>query len=209
MAKYPTSTAVAYTNPVAIGMRFKTLVSNFDELGEEKRKQKWAYPKRDITMQYKAISKSEAEDLWRFYQLQGGMYNAFVWFESTGAGATVYNSYAGEYVGTGDSTTLVFALPAVDSSAVNTFYVAGVAVAATSNYTFDAGGGPDNEDKLTLVSSAAGGIVGPPTSTERMTYDFTGRLKVRCRFADDIVSYENFYDRLVDMGIKLKGLLNS
>lgn len=209
MAVYPNSSDAPYTNPIGLDMRFKTLISNFDDNGVEKRKQKWAYPKRNIKLDYKWISKSEAETLWQFYQARAGSFNSFVWFESTGIGATAYNSYVDEYVGTGDSTTLVFALPAVDSSQVNTFYVSGVAVAATSNYTFDAGGGPDGEDKLTLVSSSDNGIVGPPSSTERITYDFTGRLKVKCRFANDSFSFDNFYDRLVNSGVELAGLLNS
>ena len=188
-------------------MRFKTLVSNFDDLGEEKRKRKWAYPKRDIALQYKAISKSEAETLWRFYQDRQGAYEAFVWFESTGLGSTAYNSYVNEYVGTGDSTTLVFNLPAIESSATHMLYIAGSSQ-PTSNYTFSAGGGSNSEDKVTIISSSANGPP-VPTSTERITYDFDGRLKIRCRFSEDAFSFENFYDRIINSGVKLSGLLNS
>jgi hypothetical protein len=121
-------------------------------------------------------------------------------------GPTGYNSYVDEYVGTGNSTTLVFNLPAVNSSQVHKLYIAGTSQ-PTSNYTFSAAGGPDGEDKVTVVSSSAGGP-SVPSSTVRLTYDFTGRLKIRCRFAEDIFSFENFYDRLVNVGIKLSGLLN-
>ena len=207
MASYPSSTSVPYTDPVNIGMRWKTLISNFDNLGEEKRKQKWAYPKREVTLKYEAISKSEAETLWKFYQARGGMYNAFVWFESTGVGTSNYNSYVGEYVGTGDSTTLVWNLPAIDSSGTHALYLAGIAV-STSDYTLAAASGSNSEDKITFVSSSDGGSP-VPTSTERITYDFTGRLKIRCRFAEDIHSFDNFYDRLANTGVKLSGLLNS
>ena len=207
MAVFPSSISVPYTDPVAIDMRFKTLVSNFDDKGEEKRKSKWAYPKRSVSLQYKAASKSEAKTLWQFYQARKGQYEAFVWFESTGIGATAYNTYVGEYVGTGDSTTLVFNLPAINSSSVHKLYIANSSQDSTS-YTFSAKAGSNGEDKVTLVSSSAGGRT-VPTSTERITYDFTGRLKVRCRFAEDIFSFENFYDRLCDASIKLSGILNS
>ena len=207
MATYPNTTDAPYSNPVSIGMRFKTLVSNFDDLGEEKRKQKWLYPKREVTLKYESLSKSEAKTLWQFYQARRGAYESFVWFESTGIGATAYNTYVNEYVGTGDSSTLVFNLPAINSSSVHTLYSAGVAV-STSDYTFDAKGGSNGEDKITMISSTAGGLP-VITSTERITYNFTGRLKIRCRFAEDIFSFENFYDRLVNMGIKLNGVLNS
>jgi len=207
MAIYPSSTAVSYINPITMGMRFKTLISNFDDLGEEKRKRKWTYPKRDVTLKYEAISKSEAAGLWKFYQARHGAYEAFAWYESTALGSTAYNSYVGEYVGTGDSTTLVFNLPAINSSQVHVLYIAGTSQ-PTTNYTFSAGGGSNSEDKVTVVSSSAGGPP-VPTSTERITYDFDGRLKIRSRFTEDYFSFENFYDRIINSGVKLSGLLNS
>ena len=207
MAIYPNSSDAPYTNPIGQEMRFKTLVSNFDDKGVEKRKQKWAYPKRNIKLDYKWISKSEAENLWQFYQARAGSFGSFVWFESTGIGSTAYNSYVDEYVGTGDSTTLVFNLPAINSSQVHILYLASSSQPST-NYTFAAGGGSNGEDKVSVVSSSAGGRA-VPTSTQRLTYDFTGRLKVRCRFANDSFSFENFYDRLVNSGVELAGLLNS
>jgi hypothetical protein len=207
MSVYPSIASVPYTDPVSIGIRWKTLVSNFDELGEEKRKQKWAYPKREVTLKYGMIDKDEAETLWKFYQARAGKYSSFSWFESTGIGTSGYNSYVGEYVGTGDSTTLVFNLPALNSTGSHVLYVGGGAV-STSNYAVTAADGPDGEDKVTLVSSSDGGAA-VPNSTERITYDFTGRLKIRCRFADDIFSFENFYDRLCNAGVKLSGLLNA
>ena len=207
MAIYPNTTDAPYSNPVSIGMRFKTLVSNFDDLGEEKRKQKWLYPKREVTLKYESLSKGEAETLWQFYQARGGSYDSFAWFESTGVGVGSYHTYANEYVGTGNSSTLVFNLPAINSSQVHVLYIAGSSIAST-NYTFSAGAGTNSEDKITMISSTAGGLP-VITSTERITYDFKGRLKIRCRFAEDILSFENFYDRLVNMGIKLNGVLNS
>ena len=153
-----------------------------------------------MTLKYEAISKTEAETLWKFYTARGGRSSAFVWFESTALGSTAYNSYVSEYVGTGDSTTVIFNLPALGSSGIHTLYKAGAAV-STSDYTFAAAGGSNNEDKITFNAA--------PTSTERITYDFTGRLKVRCRFSEDMFSFENFHDRLINVGVKLSGLLNA
>jgi hypothetical protein len=204
MAVYP-YTSSPYTNPVQIDIRYKTLVSAFDEEGEENRKQKWLYPKRDVTLKYQALSKSEGEILWEFYCGRKGSYGSFSWIESTGLGN--YYSYSSEYVATGDSTTLIFSLPAKGSSgATHNVNLDGVAV-STSDYTISFGGGADGEDKVTFVAAGAGGL-GPPGSTKRITYDFEGRLKIRCRFADDIYSFENFYDKLINSGVKLKGLLN-
>ena len=204
MSVYPNPSTAPYTNPVKWEMEFKTLKSNFDDLGEEKRKKKWLYPRRNITLKYEAITKDEVEDLYEFYQARAGSYGDFVWFESTGVGA--YKTYSSEYVGGMGTTTLVFNLPALGSSATITMNVAGGA-SATSNYTFSAGGGSDGEDKVTFVSSSAGGITAP-ASTQYVTCDFTGRLKIRCRFAEDRLSWDNFYDSMINVGVKLKGLLN-
>jgi len=51
MALYPAYSTVEYGNPVIEEMAFKTLFSNYDDLGEERRKRKWLYPKRLITLQ--------------------------------------------------------------------------------------------------------------------------------------------------------------
>jgi hypothetical protein len=203
MTVYPSS--IPYMNPVSITVRQKTLITAFDEEGEENRKQKWIYPKRDVTMSYQALSKDDAEAIYEYYIKRGGSYGSFSWFESSGLGTP--RTYTSEYVGTGDSTTLIFNLPAVESSASHTVYVAGTSANST-NYTFNAGGGPDNEDKITFIASTTGGP-GPPTSTEKVTYSFTGRLKIRSRFAEDNLTYQTMYDRLVNTGVKLKGLLNS
>ena len=205
MAVYP-FTSAPYTDPIQIDIKFKTLVSNFDDLGEEKRRQKWLYPKRDVTVKYNALSKTEGGVLWDFYCKRKGGCNSFVIFETTGTGT--YHTYSSEYVGTGDSTTLIFNLPAIDSSAYTRQVNKAGAAVSTSDYTISYGGGSDGEDKVTFVSSSDGGS-GPPTSTERISYDFTGRLKIRCVFDEDIFSYENFYDRIINSGVKLRGLLNS
>jgi hypothetical protein len=203
MAVYPNPSTAPYTNPVAWDMEWKTLKSNFDDLGEEKRKQKWLYPRRNITLKYKAITKDQMEDLYEFYQARRGSYESFVWFESTGIGA--YKTYSSEYVATGDDTTLVFNTPAINSSAAHDLNLDGAAINST-NYTSSAKGGANGEDKVTFVDTTAG--LGPPTSTQRITYDFTGRLKITCRFAEDNLSWENFHDRIINTGVQLRGLLN-
>jgi hypothetical protein len=203
MSVYPSS--IPYINPEGMNIRFKTLVSSFDEEGEENRKQKWLYPKRDVTLKYQSLSKDDAEVIWEFYLARKGSYNSFSWFESTGLGT--YRTYSSEYVATGDSTTLTFVLPAKESSGATHDVNLNGSAASTSDYTMSFGGGGDGEDKVTFIGSSTGGL-GPPGSTAQITYDFEGRLKIRCRFAEDVFSFENFYDRLVNSGVKLKGLLN-
>jgi len=203
MAVYPNPSTAPYSDPVSWEMEFKTLRSNFDDIGVEKRKQKWLYPKRNISLKYPVITKDEAEALYEFYQARGGSYGAFVWFESTGIGA--YKTYSSEYVAGTGTTTLAFNLPSKGATS-RTINVGGAAT-ATSNFAYSSGGGSDGEDKITFVSSSAGGL-SAPASTHYITYDFTGRLKIRCRFAEDRLAWDNFYDRVINTGVKLKGLLN-
>jgi len=195
MAKFPELSSISYTNPEAVGIRFKTLISNFDDLGEEQRKQKWLYPKRTVPLTYRRKSKADARTLWQFYLSRKGAYEAFNFFLNQA------NTYQGEYVGTGDGSTTVFNLPAKNSSDY-TVYKNGVAQeGGGTDYTFAAGAGTDGADKITFVAA--------PASGDRITYDFTGNLKIRCRFAEDYQDYETFYGRLVNMGIELEGLLNA
>jgi len=195
MALYPAVTSVPYVEPFSESILFKTLISQFDDLGEEKRKQKWLYPKRMLTLHYKNLSKSEALTLWQFYLARKGPHEAFSFFYP------LSNTYTGEYVGTGDGSTTAFNLPCKTASSY-TLYVDGVSQTGGGvDYTFDALGGADGADKVTFTAAPADGT--------RITWDFTGYLKVRARFFEDNMDFETFYDRLINSELKLQGLLNA
>lgn len=197
MAQFPDVTSVPYENPIKESIRFKTLVSSFDELGEAQTRQKWLYPKRDVTLKYKHISLSEAQTIWQFYIARRGRYQAFNFFYPTGW----EKAYVGEYVGTGDASTVNFNLPSKLASSY-TLYVDGVAKTGGGvDYTFSAEGGTDQADKVTFIAAPAAGAY--------ITWSFTGRLKIRARFDEDIFDYETFYARLVNTGITLQGILNA
>lgn len=194
MAKFPENSDILMEHPQAEKLEWKTLISQFDDLGEEKRKSKRLYPRRNLNVKYANITKTEARTLWNFFNARKGRYEAFNFFLPHS------NTYTGEYVGTGDGSTVIFNLPSKQASGY-TLYVNGVAKTGGGvDYTFSSQGGADGADKVTFTTAPADG--------ERITFDFTGYLKVRCRFAEDKLDFETFYDRLVNMGIKLKGLLN-
>lgn len=197
MSAFPEITSVPFGNPVVEQVQFKTLISNFDDLGREQRKQKNLFPKRLISLKYNWISKAEAQILYSFYIDRAGAYNVFKFFYPNVQGQNF--SYVKEYVGTGDSLTRVFNLPSLGAAAY-TVYLDDSALSTPGDYTFGVLGGPDGEDKLTLVD--------PPVIGKRITYSFTGRLKVVCRFKDDKMNFENFFDRLLTTGVQLQGLLN-
>ena len=201
MAKFPEVNEIGFANPIQVSIRWKTLVSRFDELGREQRRQKWLYPRRDIVVKYNYISKQQAETLWEFYLARKGTLEAFNFFMPEPN--STYPTYTGEYVATGDGSTTVFNLPC-KNSLNRTLYIDGVAQTEGVNYNFTAGGGEDGADRIDFSDSG----MTPPASGSRITLDFQGILKVRCRFAEDLFTFENFYDRLVTVGIELKGLLN-
>jgi len=194
VAKFPEFLSVPYSTSENIRLLTKTLFSEFDDVGEEQRKQKWLYPRRNVTLQYKGKSKADARTVWQFYLSRNGPFEAFNFFSCRS------DTYEGEYAAVGDGSTTIFNLPAKNSSNY-TVYKNGIEQSGGGvDYTFSAGGGTDGADKITFV--------GAPDAGDKITYDFTGNLKVRCVFAEDYQDYETFYDRFVNLGIVLRGLLN-
>ena len=198
MSTFPAISSVPFGSPVIEELQFKTLISTFDVLGQEQRKQKNLYPKRLITLRYNYISKTEAQILYSYYIDRAGAFSAFKFFYPQPRGVNF--TYVHEYVGTGDGSSTVFNLPS-KSAGSYTLYVADSSQSDPSDYSFGVGAGPDGEDKVTFVAA--------PSAGQRITFSFAGILKVVCRFAEDRLSFENFYDRLVNTGVKLQGLLNS
>jgi len=177
-------------------MRYRTLKTAFGQAGEPQASQKWLFPKRDIgPLKYPNITKANARTLWQFFQARAGAYELFSWFDAYA------DDYVGEYVGTGDGSTVLFNLP-VKSASAYTVYIDGITqTGGGTDYTFNSGAGSDGEDSITFVSA--------PSAGERITADFTGILKVRCRFKKDDIKYETFYNILTKMGLELEGFLNA
>ncbi len=153
MAAWPDVATIGMISPVKQIIRFKTLISRFDDLGEEKRKQKWLYPRRDIVVKYNFITKANMEVLWEFYLARVGQLQAFSFFIPEPLGTPP--SYTNEYIATGDGTTDVFNLPAKLSSG-RTVYVAGASQTESGSapdYNFTPVGGPDGEDKIDFQDS--------------------------------------------------------
>lgn len=206
MAKFPEYTEIGMISPVRMDIITKTIFSRFDDLGEEQRKQKWLYPRRDITVKYNFISKADMETLWEFYLARAGAFNAFSFFMPEPEGTPP--SYIGEYVGTGDGTTDIFNLPCKLSTG-RTVYVAGLVQsdegASNPDYNFTPVGGADGADKIDFSDSG----MAIPANGQVITLDFTGTLKIRSRFAEDKMTMDAFFDRVARASLKLKGLLNA
>ena len=195
MAVYPENSSIPFDNPVPVTMQFMTLESPFGKHGEEQSSQQWLYPKRHVgPLKYSYVEKADARTLWQFYQARKGAHESFTFYLPNP------DDYVNEYVGPGDGSTVVFNLPCKTSSNRD-LKVDGVSQTEGVDYTFSAGGGVDGADQVTFTVAPAIGLY--------ITLDFTGLLKIRSKFKEDKLSWEEFYNRLTKMGLKFKGRLNA
>ena len=77
-------------------------------------------------------------------------------------------------------------------------YVDGVQQTLTTDYVILTGGGDGSADRVDFVTA--------PSLGESISCDFTGKLRVNCRFAHDTMPKEIFQAMLVKYGLDLKGL---
>jgi uncharacterized protein (TIGR02217 family) len=185
MAIYPESPYPTF--PYVIEPEWRTIVTEFDS-GEEQRRKKWTYSHYNIRLSYYGLLSSAVGNLYEFYQARQGAYEAFSFFDPLGA-----STHKGLYVGTGDGATTAFDLPG-RQIASRTVYRNGTTIATTVSTA----AGTDGVDSLRFST--------PPTSTQVLTCDIVGTLRVRCRFAEDRLSKSYFEQSLFSAGIELKGL---
>ena len=181
--------------PVQITPVWQTLVSRFDGGGEQRR-QKQLYATYDVQLSFKALAAADAQTLWAFYMARKGSAEACYYYDPA-PGIGITTSHAGLYVGTGDGATEVFDLPG-KSTNTQAIYVDGALQTLTTNYVILTGGGDGSSDRVDFVAAPASGAV--------LTCDFTGSLRIRCRFAQDRLSRDLFMTVLFNFGIQLKGL---
>lgn len=190
MLVFPTSPIPVY--PLQWSTTFKTLTSAFDS-GKEQRRRKWLFPKYDITAKFDNLSSADVDVLWQFFVARKGSYEAFYFYLIDSAQQTY--SYTEEYIGIGDAVIGTFDIPGKDTSA-QVIYLDGVAQG--SGYSILVGGGDGNSDRVQFDTVPADGVL--------VTGDFTGYLRVRCRFKNDVLTKELFEALLYRIGIEMKGL---
>ena len=180
--------------PLDITPRFKTLVSELDS-GNEQRRIKQEFPVFDVLVTYDLLSKADMDTLYAFFMARKGRSEAFYIYDIADALIVTTTAYTDLYVGTGDGSTPTFDIPGRSTSS-QTLYVDGVEDGSASFLT---GGGASESDRVTPVSTPNNGAI--------LTVDFTGILRMRVRFDQDMMSrslFEHIYYRTG--GIKLHGL---
>jgi len=186
MALFPNTPAPSWS--VVTVQRWRTIVTPFDG-ANERRMQKDAYPKFDMVLAYKLLSKSEIQTFWNFYNARRGAYEAFYVYALDTA------DYKGLFVATADGSTTTFDIPG-KSTSEQSIYLNGIL--QSSGYSILTGGGTENSDRVEFSSA-------PPEGTV-ISCDFTGYLRNRCRFEEDSMSWEWFSVACHTTGLQLKGL---
>lgn len=197
MTTYPTYDEIPWSAPEEVEYQFKTLVSAFDDQGKEKRRRKWLYTKRMLTIPYNYITFDEANTLWQFYIDRNGSYDAFSFYTKD------RDNYTKEYVGTGDNSTLIYSLPCKEANEDTVQVYFNQTYVDPAGYTFYSSlgpsGGVDGSDKIIFNTAPPDGI--------RVTVSFNGVLRVMARFKEDNLSFQKFYKQLTSVGVVLQGLL--
>lgn len=187
MAQFPVSPAPQY--PYDLSIVWKTIISSFDSAVEQRR-QKQTYAKYDVSLIYNVLTESEFQTLWNFYVARKGAYEAFYFYTPE------TSDWQGLYCRTGDGATVTFDIPGKSTSA-HTIYNNGIVVSPTG-YTITYGGGTEGSDRVTFnVAPAQNAII---------TCNFTGFMRIRCRFEEDKMTKTGFIVALYKTGLKLKGL---
>ena len=186
--QYPTTPAPQY--PYEIKPVWNNIISQFDS-GKEQRRQKNLYAKYDVTLNYNVLTLQNEQTLWNFYAARRGTYEAFMFYTPDAA------EWNGCYIGIGDGTTVAFDIPGKSTNS-HDIYSNGIEV-ADADYAISYGGGDCLSDIVTFDTA--------PSENAILTCDFTGYLRIRCRFAEEMTR-TSFTYALYKTGVKLKGVAN-
>ena len=193
MATFPEDVSLAY--PIIIEPVWDTLIHMTDS-GAEQRRQKSLYPRFDVKLRLSGVDTSDAQTIWDFYMARKGAFESFYFFDPT-PDMGVATEYDDLYIGAGDGSTEIFDIPGKSTSS-QVIYVDGVTQTLTTDYVILTGGGSGSADRVDFVTA--------PSLAQSISCDFTGKLRIKCRFAEDRLSKELFVRLLYNFGIELKGL---
>jgi hypothetical protein len=188
MAEYPAAPVPAY--PLKITQVWNTLRSDFDGANRQAR-QKQAFAKHDVVLNYKPLTKAEIQLLWSFYTKRGGAFEEFYFY--TLPETEVWEDL---YVGVGDGAETTFDLPGKNTS-LQSIYANAVAV-DSGDYTILTGGGEVSSDRVQFDTAPAEGVV--------ISCGFTGYMRIHCCFKEDKMSKDLFEVVLYATGLGLEGV---
>ncbi len=193
MAAWPETIVPNYS--LILTPKWQTLKTPLGERNEQ-RTAKQTYPQFDVTVAFNTFpSHSDVMTIWDFFIARKGSYEGFDIYDPRLHGA-VYPAHLGLLVGVGDGSTDIFDIPGRSTSS-QSIYLDGVSQG--SGWSILTGGGRSSSDRVDFTTA--------PTTGEIITTDFTGIMRIRVRFASDLLSFELFEANLWRTGaIQLYGL---
>jgi len=191
MAAYPdVLTDIKGTIPFNWESNQRILKTEFEN-GQESRRLVWQDPRRNLSVQYAALSFDGSRRLYNFYKDMNGPFSSFVFFFPQ----TV--TYAKEFCGVSDGEEAGINLPSKGAQSYTLY--AGASEVSSGLYTYFVSGGPDGEDRLVFSGYT-------PTVGARFYWSFTGRLKTIMRFSETAVNYSEIKNIAVAIKVNLIGL---
>lgn len=167
----------------------RALVSNFAN-GTESRRLSWQATRKNVSINYKYRTRTEAATIYDFYQEMEGQLSEFAFFFPNNS------LHTKEYCGTFTGATTTINLPSLleSSTSFKELFINGV---KTTAYTFVHKGGPDGGDRLSLNNAPAIG--------SKIHFSFYGRLKIKARFGES-VQVRDIKNRFLSFSVDLVGL---
>jgi hypothetical protein len=168
---------------------FRTVIANLGS-GDEERKIRQQFAKFDVTLEYLKMSDADMETLWQFYIARKGAGNSFYAYDQ-------YVSMAHEsiYLGTGDAVEDIFDLSGRTTSGLTIYFDN---IPQGSGWSKLTGGGKSESDRIDFDTAPSAGVI--------ISADFTGYLRIKCRFLNDNMDRLTFHRVVHGIGLQLKGL---
>lgn len=190
MSVYPdVITSIRATLPIEHSISQAILATEFEN-GVEQRRLVWDSVRRNIKINYSILEFAYSNSLRRFYETRKGSFHSFSFFFPQ------IETYVNELVGVATSGSTVLRLPSKKAQSF-TLYRNGLPQ-SPSIWTFVSEGGPDGEDKASLLFI--------PSIGDIFNFDFTGRLKVKARFEDSPLVFQDIKKYWSSTVVNLVGL---
>jgi len=162
--------------------------------GREVRRQIWSSPRRTIVVYYKRLTYDQAQSFWEFYRSMDGPLTSFVFFFPE------QRAYFDESFGTSDGTENIINLPCKGLQTGESFVLrrGNVVLNYPADFTLSLGTGPNGEDQADLDV--------PGSIGQTYFFSFTGRLKMKGRFEDKPLRFNEEKGLSSDMTVRIIGL---
>lgn len=175
--------------PFVYGFEQRIIKTEFEN-GKESRRLVWQEPRRYVSLNYRAQTQEDLDEIYAFYREKQGPFKRFSFFFPNS------ETYVKEYCGTPSSDTTQINLPSRGALFGSyTLYEDDVAI---TSYSFHATSAPDGGDYVEANNTFYAGY--------KYHWSFQGNLKIQARFDENPIEIQDVKGRLMDFRVNLVGL---